>query len=119
MECFQDREAGAGEIAGRAGSLIFAAVLLQYLTAKGLAGLFDPGGIENFRFITKAEDPAEKHGGFVHIDGEDEVIIAVGEEHGILTEAVHDHVGQAPVEAELDGHFLSGEHMEPPGGVVV
>ena len=93
------------------------AVLLQYPAGHFFAFLRHALGVQDFCLFPKAHHPAEKQGGDRYLDGEDKMVVPIGDEHGVLAEPVDDHVGQVPVKPELDGNLISGVHLEHPAGV--
>ena len=69
--------------------------------------------------VAETHDPAEKHGGYCHVDGEDEMLsVRLGNQHQITAEAVYDHVDQLFMEPQLDIDVIADIHLEQSVGVV-
>ena len=45
---------------------------------QGAAGIHHMLGIDDFRLVTEADDPAQEHGGHGHIHQEGEVVVPIG-----------------------------------------
>ena len=93
-------------------------ILAHSLLAQFLALVDNRLGVQDLRHAAKADDPAEEHGGNGYLDSEVEVVFAVGDQHGIPTEAVDDHIGQFLVESHLNRDGIAGEHLKQLIGVL-
>ena len=51
------------------------------------------------------------------MDSENEMILSVGNQHGIPAKPVDNHIGETSVEPEFYGGFLTGVHLEQSVGM--
>ena len=66
-------------------------------------------GMQNLGHAAETDNPTEEHGGNSHVDGEDEMIFPVGNQHRILTETVDDDIEQYLVKTQFHIHRITGD----------
>lgn len=87
-------------------------MLVEGRLGKLSAGVDNMLGVEDLRFFSETDDPAQENGRNGHVHQEGEMVFSVGDQHQLVTEAVNNHIGQAAVEPELDGGRVAGIHLE-------